>query len=85
MIIFTLIPAILNKYACLAIEGSSPDKKYFDYDDVNHRCKLLTPVDATDDKICEDILGNRNVCLTYTSKLLCKWDPTLLKCITLSA
>lgn len=49
MIIFTLSPAILNRYACLAIEGSSPDKKYFDYDEENHRCKLLSPVDATDE------------------------------------
>ena len=55
LIIFTKSPANLNKYACLGIEGSSPDKKYFGYDDVNHWCKLLNPTDATEDSNCEDV------------------------------
>lgn len=41
---FVAAPAILNEYACLAIEGVITDKnkvKYIGYDSVNKFCKIL--------------------------------------------
>lgn len=37
-------PAILNSYACLAIEASLTFmniEKFFEYDYINHRCKSV--------------------------------------------
>ncbi|CAD8063402.1 unnamed protein product [Paramecium sonneborni] len=85
--IFTEEPSILNKYACLAIEASTTVyniDKYFEYDPINHRCisqqyQISPPFYAS----CEDVQGNSNICLRFTSNNYCKWDKQQLKCVTI--
>jgi hypothetical protein len=44
----------------------------------------LTYESETPFTTCEDVDGNKNVCLRYTGKNNCKWDSGLLKCVTIT-
>ncbi|CAK65736.1 unnamed protein product (macronuclear) [Paramecium tetraurelia] len=76
-------PTITNKYTCFAIEAESLVDKYFTFDEVNRRCKILIPESETPYAKCEDALGNRNLCLRFTGNNYCKWNSDQLKCETI--
>ncbi|CAD8063390.1 unnamed protein product [Paramecium sonneborni] len=84
--VFTMEPAILNSYACLAIEASLTFmniEKFFEYDYINHRCKSVQQLTTFQYQSCEQVIGNSNMCLRFTENLYCQWDKKLLKCITI--
>lgn len=70
-------------YTCFAIEAESQVDKYFTYDEVNQRCKILVLESETPYARCEDAIGNRNLCLRYTGNNYCKWNSEKLKCETI--
>ncbi|CAD8063396.1 unnamed protein product [Paramecium sonneborni] len=91
LIEFTKPSAILNVWACLSIEAinsEDPSKKYFVYNQQGRNCKLLQKLEPENEypkyNICENVIGNSNICLGLTPNLYCKWDKIKLKCVTIT-
>ncbi|CAD8150698.1 unnamed protein product [Paramecium octaurelia] len=75
---------VFNKFACLSVEGNSQENinfKYLTYDEGRKTCLLAT---KTQYKSCEDVKGNRNVCMSHTENLYCRWNADKLKCVTIT-
>ncbi|CAK73248.1 unnamed protein product (macronuclear) [Paramecium tetraurelia] len=80
---------VFNKFACLSVEGGSEKKDEKDENDefkyltYNEEKKICQPTRAKYQR-CEEVNGNRNVCMSHTENLYCRWNASKLKCVTIT-